>query len=298
MMIINREELINNYKNYLKTLGKSEETIRSYRNALNRFLNDTQFETIEEITELNQLFMLDYANSLREEIAVSTINKHIKQLSSFYQYLMVNGLAKSNPCFRLPSLNNNNNEYKEKVLSDEQAKSILKATEQFKEYDKKNELRDKTLIFLLLNCGLRIGEVSRVKIKDIDLNNNKLFVRGKGHNGNVSRYTNFNNLTKGLIIQLISKDPTREYLFINYKGDQLSDQTIRKVWYRACEIADVKGFSPHSVRHFLGSSLVAKGVELKKVAQVLGHGSYKTSERYYVKQKESVTDILDVVDIF
>ena len=164
--------------------------------------------------------------------------------------------------------------------------------------DFRNGLRDKTIIYLLLNCGLRIGELSRIEIQDIDLGNNKLWVRGKGHNGNISRYTNFNNITKDLIEELINKNPNRKYLFENYKEEKLAEGSIRKIWHRCCDIANVKGFTPHSCRHFLGSSLVEKGVELKKVAQVLGHSSQSTTEKYYVRPKESMNDILDVVDIF
>lgn len=295
--MMNKDMLINDYMVYLATLGKSKETQRSYKTCVKRFFNDIQFETLEEITDLNSLWFLDYANSLREQISVATINKHMKQLSSFYQYLMVKGLAKNNPCFRLPSLSNSNNEYKEKVLSDEQTKALLLSTDKLMNDSYTNGLRDKTLIYLLINCGLRIGEVSRIRVADINLEDSKLYIRGKGHNDNISRYTNFNNITKGLIAQLITKNSNREYLFVNYKGEKLSEQSIRAIWYKCCEYADVEGFTPHSVRHRLGSSLVAKGVDLKKVAFVLGHSSFKTTERYYVKPKESMGDILDIVDV-
>lgn len=297
--MMNKEMLIKDYMEYLNTLGKSKETQRSYKTCVNRFFNDTQFEVVEEMADLNSLWFLDYANSLREQLSVPTINKHIKQLSSLYQYLIVKGIAKVNPCFRLPSLSNSDNEYKEKVMSDEQAKALLLSTDKLMNDSYTNGLRDKTLIYLLINCGLRIGEISRIRVADVDLENSKLWVRSKGHNDNVARYTNFNNITKGLIAQLIAKNSTREYLFVNYKGGKLSEQSIRAIWYKCCEYADVKGFSPHSVRHRLGSSLVAKGVDLKKVAFVLGHSSYKTTEKYYVKPKESMEDILDkVADIF
>jgi integrase/recombinase XerC len=295
---MNKEMLIKDYMEYLNALGKSKETQRSYKTCVNRFFNDTQFEVVEEMADLNSLWFLDYANSLREQLSVPTINKHIKQLSSLYQYLIVKGIAKVNPCFRLPSLSNSDNEYKEKVMSDEQAKAILKATDSFKQYDFKNALRDKSLIFLLMNCGLRIGELSRVRVADIDLENNKIWIRGKGHNDNISRYSNFNNITKGLLAQLMQQNSNKEYLFTNYKGEKLSEGSIRKIWYRACEIANVLNITPHNVRHYIGSSLVEKGVELKKVAQALGHSSYKTTEKYYVKQKESIADVIDVIDIF
>ena len=290
MMNISREELLVKYEEYLKSLGKSQQTIRSYKNAYNRFVRDTDFE-LEDMIDITQSWCLDYANSLREEISVATINKHTKQLSSFYQFLNVKGYANINPFFRLPSLSNCDSEYKDKVMTDEQVKGLLRASNLF-ENDWRNGLRDKTIIYLLINTGVRIGELSRVRIKDIDLENNKLWVIGKGHK-EISRFTNFNNITKELIIQLIAKNPNKKHLFTNYKGEQLNEQTIRKVWYKCCEIANVEGFTPPSVRHYIGSSLVAKGVDLKKVAFALGHNSWKTSERYYIKPKDNMIDILD-----
>lgn len=298
MMNISREELLVKYEEYLKSLGKSQQTIRSYKNAYNRFVRDTDFE-LEDMIDITQSWCLDYANSLREEISVATINKHTKQLSSFYQFLNVKGYTNINPFFRLPSLSNCDSEYKDKVMTNEQVKALLKASDTFEEEDWRNGLRDKTMMYLLMNIGTRIGELSRVRVEDIDLENKKIFIRGKGHNDNVSRFSNFNDTTKELIERLIAKKPNREYLFTNYKGEQLNEQTIRKVWYKCCEIANVEGFTPHSVRHMIGSTLVAKGVDLKKVAFVLGHNSWKTTERYYVRPKESMADILDnMADIF
>lgn len=286
-----RKELLNEYVEYLKCLGKSKDTIRSYKTAFNRFFfKDTGFTEIEELN-VNRMWCLDYAYSLKDSLSVSTINKHMKQMSSFYQFLVIKGYVKNNPFYQLPSLSNSNSEYKEKVMTDQQAKAIINASDSF-------PIREKCLVYLLMNIAPRIGEVSRIRVKDIDLDNNKIWIRSKGHNDQIARYSNFNDKTKSVLIDLIVEyGATREYLFVNYKGEKLSEQSIRAIWYKCCEYADVEGFTPHSVRHRLGSSLVAKGVDLKKVAFVLGHSSFKTTERYYVKPKESMGDILDIVDV-
>lgn len=285
-----RKELLNEYVEYLKCLGKSKETIRSYKTAFNRFFNDTNF-SMEDL-EVTKSWCLDYANSLREEISVPTINKHMKQMSSFYQFLMVKGYVKANPFYQLPSLSNSDSPYKDKVISDEQAKAIISASDSF-------SIREKCLIYLLMNIAPRIGEVSRIRVKDIDLDNNKIWLRGKGHNDNVSRYSNFNDKTKDLLIRLmVEYGLDREYLFVNYKGEQLSEQSLRKMWYEVCEVANVENMTPHQVRHFVGSSLVEKGVELKKVSQILGHTGIKTTEMYYVRPKDNFNETLDVIDIF
>jgi site-specific recombinase XerD len=285
-----RKELLNEYVEYLKCLGKSKETIRSYKTAFNRFFNDTNF-SMEDL-EVTKSWCLDYANSLREEISVPTINKHMKQMSSFYQFLMVKGYVKANPFYQLPSLSNSDSPYKDKVMSDEQAKAIIKASDSF-------EIRTKALIYLLMNIAPRIGEVSRIRVKDIDLDNNKIWIRSKGHNDQIARYSNFNDKTKSILIDLmVAFGLDREYLFVNYKGEQLSEQSLRKMWYEVTEVANVENVTPHQVRHYVGSSLVEKGVELKKVSQILGHTGIKTTEMYYVRPKENFNETLDVIDIF
>ena len=285
-----RKELLNEYVEYLKCLGKSKETIRSYKTAFNRFFNDTNF-SMEDL-EVTKSWCLDYANSLREEISVPTINKHMKQMSSFYAFLVTKGYVKANPFYQLPSLSNSDSPYKDKVISDEQAKAIISASDSF-------SIREKCLIYLLMNIAPRIGEVSRIRIKDIDLDNNKIWIRGKGHNDNVSRYSNFNDKTKDLLIRLmVEYGLDREYLFVNYKGEQLSEQSLRKMWYEVCEVTNIENVTPHQVRHFVGSSLVEKGIELKKVSQILGHTGIKTTEMYYVRPKDNFNETLDVIDIF
>ncbi len=286
------KELLNEYVEYLKCLGKSKETIRSYKTAFNRFFfKDTGFTEIEELN-VNRMWCLDYANSLREDLSVSTINKHMKQMSSFYAFLVIKGYVKNNPFYQLPSLSNSNSEYKEKVMTDQQAKIILDTSNNF-------EVRTKALIYLLMNIAPRIGEVSRIRIKDIDLDNNKIWIRSKGHNDQIARYSNFNDKTKSVLIDLIVEyGATREYLFVNYKGEQLSEQSLRKMWYEVCESIGIEGITPHQCRHFVGSTLISKGVPTEKVAQVLGHSSIKTTERYYIKPKDDMNDVLSKVDIF
>ena len=283
-------ELLNEYVEYLKCLGKSKETIRSYKTAFNRFFNDTNF-SMEDL-EVTKSWCLDYANSLREEISVPTINKHMKQMSSFYAFLVIKKYVKTNPFYQLPSLSNSDSPYKDKVMSNEQAKAIIKASDSF-------EIRTKTLIYLLMNIAPRIGEVSRIRVKDIDLDNNKIWIRSKGHNDQIARYSNFNDKTKDLLIRLmVEYGLDREYLFVNYKGEQLSEQSLRKMWYEVCEVTNIENVTPHQVRHFVGSSLVEKGVELKKVSQILGHTGIKTTEMYYVRPKDNFNETLDVIDIF
>ena len=286
------EKYLNEYRENLEFLGKSKITIRNYIGTARKFIREQGIKSVEELDNLDRRWWLSHMALLKKTLKPSTINTFIKQMSSFLDYLVLERLIEENCLKHMQSLSTSNEEFKEKVISDEQAKAIISASDNF-------PIREKCLIYLLMNIAPRIGEVSRIRIKDIDLDNNKIWIRGKGHNDNVSRYSNFNDKTKDLLIRLmVEYGLDREYLFVNYKSEQLSEQSLRKMWYEVCESIGIEGITPHQCRHFLGSTLISKGVPTEKVAQVLGHSSIKTTERYYIKPKDDMNDILSKVDIF
>ena len=286
------EKYLNEYRENLEFLGKSKITIRNYIGTARKFIREQGIKSVEELDNLDRRWWLSHMALLKKTLKPSTINTFIKQMSSFLDYLVLERLIEENCLKHMQSLSTSNEEFKEKVMTDEQAKAIISASDNF-------PIREKCLIYLLMNIAPRIGEVSRIRIKEIDLDNNKIWIRGKGHNDNVSRYSNFNDKTKDLLIRLmVEYGLDREYLFVNYKGEQLSEQSLRKMWYEVCESIGIEGITPHQCRHFLGSTLISKGVPTEKVAQVLGHSSIKTTERYYIKPKDDMNDILSKVDIF
>ena len=286
------EKYLNEYRENLEFLGKSKITIRNYIGTARKFIREQGIKSVEELDNLDRRWWLSHMALLKKTLKPSTINTFIKQMSSFLDYLVLERLIEENCLKHMQSLSTSNEEFKEKVMTDEQAKAIISASDSF-------PIREKCLIYLLMNIAPRIGEVSRIRIKDIDLDNNKIWIRGKGHNDNVSRYSNFNDKTKDLLIRLmVEYGLDREYLFVNYKSEQLSEQSLRKMWYEVCESIGIEGITPHQCRHFLGSTLISKGVPTEKVAQVLGHSSIKTTERYYIKPKDDMNDILSKVDIF
>ena len=300
-------EWIKKYERYLTLLNKSERTIINYTKTLKKIIKDEKIEDIEEFVDMDREWWMEvWIKKQREDgkNSIATINCKIKQMSSFYHFLVYENIVKENPLYKFPKINESleTSEYKgDKAMSVEEAKAILEAieTDEFNCYTPYINTRNRVLVMILLGCGLRIAEISKIQIQDIEFESNKLYVRGKGGKNSVTRHTNFNDKTKKLIIELINYNPNRTYLFTNQRFEQLGTQGIRTVWYSALEIANVKHYVPHNCRHFLGSELVRKGVPMKQVADVLGHSSYKTSEKYYVKPKnQNMQDIISNIDIF
>ena len=299
-------EWIEKYERYLTLLNKSERTIINYTKTLKKIIKDEKIEDIEEFVDMDRSYWFSWIEEQREtgKNSIATINCKIKQMSSWYHFLVNEGIVSNNPLYKFPHINEltSHSEYKgDKAMSVEEAKAILEAieTEEFNHYTQYINLRNKCLVMILLSCGLRIDEVSKIQIQDIEFENNKLYVRGKGGKNSITRHTNFSPKLKTLIVELIKYNPNRTYLFTNIRYERLLTQGIRNVWYEALDIANVKHYTPHNCRHFLGSELSKKGVPMKQIADVLGHSSYKTSEKYYVKPKnQDMQDIISNIDIF
>lgn len=299
------QDWINKYIKYLNLLNKSEKTIDNYVTTLKKIVRDEDIKDINEFRDMDRSYWFSWVEKQREigKTSIATINCKIKQMSSFYHFLVNEDIVKENCLYKFPRINeaDMNSEYKgDKAMSEEEAKAILKATdtEEFNNHDSYMNKRNKLIIMVLLNCGLRIDEVSKIQIQDIEFENNKLYVRGKGKKGAVSRYTNFNDKVKALMIECIKYNPNRIYLFENKKGERLLTQGIRKIWYSACDIAKVKRYVPHNCRHFLGSQLTSKGVPINKVSQILGHSNSNTSQKYYIKPIDNFNDDLEKINIF
>lgn len=294
------------YVKYLNLLNKSEATIKSYVSTLQKFVKDEKINEVSEFINMDKEFWFKWVNKQKDEdnISIATINKKIKQMSSFYNFLVNEGLLNDNCLYRFPKINETTlkSEYKgDKIMSNEEAKAILKAIkeDEFNCHTNYINKRNQVIVEILLGLALRIDEVSKIQIQDIVLEENKLYVRGKGKKNTVSRVSFYNDEIKEDLIELIKYNPNRIYLLTDRNFNQLKTQGIRNIWYDALNVAKIeKRYVPHSCRHMVGSRLIEKNVSLKKVANILGHNSYATTQRYYTKKVEDFRDDLNKVDIF
>lgn len=294
------------YVKYLNLLNKSEATIKSYVSTLQKFVKDEKINEVSKFIDMDKEFWFNWVNKQKDEdnISIATINKKIKQMSSFYNFLVNEEFLKDNCLYRFPKINETTlkSEYKgDNIMSNEEAKAILKAIkeDEFNCHTNYINKRNQVIVEILLGLALRIDEVSKIQIQDIVLEENKLYVRGKGKKNTVSRVSFYNDKIKEDLIELIRYNPTRIYLLTDRNFNQLKTQGIRNIWYDALKVAKIeKRYVPHNCRHTIASRLVEKNVPLKKVANILGHNNTSTVQRYYAKKVEDFRDDLDKIDIF
>ncbi len=145
-------------------------------------------------------------------------------------------------------------------------------------------VRDNAVWELLYATGLRVGELSHLKITDIQPSSRTLSVLGKGQKERVVLYGEKAALALGKYLdyrsQLVNRaDPG--YLFLNLKGRRLSETRIRQILRSYVrQLAIYKKVSPHTFRHTFATHLLTSGADLRFIQELLGHSSLSTTQKY------------------
>ena len=147
------------------------------------------------------------------------------------------------------------------------------------------EYRNRLILEMLFATGLRVSELSNIKIKDIDFSEREIKIMGKGSK---ERFV-FYNKECAIVLDSYLKEcrskllngKDSEYLFINHLGDKLTDRGIRLIIDKIVKKSCIKSkVSPHTFRHTFATMLLNEGCNIKSVQELLGHSSLGTTGIY------------------
>ena len=151
---------------------------------------------------------------------------------------------------------------------------------------KKNfiELRNKAIFELLYATGMRISELTNLKLTDIDFENRLLRVMGKGKK---ERIVPFNETARDALLRFNRESNlkfkiTKEYVFINTRGNKITDRSVERILQESFkQVMDSdKHVYPHLFRHSFATHLLQKGANLRVIQELLGHSNLSTTEKY------------------
>lgn len=219
-------------------------------------------------------------------------------IKSFYKFLFINGLIKSNPCnFVVPP---KVTEEKEVIrLESEDKKNILNCIRQ--ENDKYG--KQKELIFVLgWRTGLRVTEMVEINISDIDFQKKTIKVTTKGNkkriidieNGTIEYIKDWMTVRNSLGIP-----DDCDALFVSDRKRRLTVRSVERYVSKYSSMAGRNDITPHKLRSTFGSDSYDATGDVYLVASLLGHSSPKTTTRYAAvseKKKRSVAILLDQED--
>ena len=294
---------LNSFLDYTATiLNKSQNTVKEYNYDLNTFLKyilyhfkmtnekdlkqisirNMSLETVSKIT-LDDIhsFLFYLTNTYNSKTA--TRARKVSSIRVFFNYLCNKaGLIEKNPAQNLetPKLDKRIPKY----LTLDDSKKLLEAVN---DMDDRNKERDYAIITLFLNCGMRLSELVGINIKDINFNDQKLNVIGKG---NKERTIYLNSACMNAVNKYLAVRPhdnvkydSKDALFLSERRERISNRTVQYIVKQELKRAglDTNKYSVHKLRHTAATLMYKYGnVDIRALQELLGHESIATTEIY------------------
>jgi integrase/recombinase XerD len=261
---MNTEQHLIAFKNYMNYRRYSENTIKTYSDALEvffRFFQNKKLEslTIEDIIQFNN----DYI--LRKNLSSSYQNQVINAVKLFYRnrfnkIMEVDFIQRPRREKRLPN-----------VLSKEEVKSILEAP---------TNLKHRAMLSLIYACGLRRSELLNLTLTDILSNRNLLFIRQS--KGKKDRVVPISNRLIDILREYYKAFKPKAWLFEGqFPNTKYSEKSLENVLKQSLIKTKIsKKVSLHWLRHSYATHLLENGTDLRYIQELLGHSSSRTTEIY------------------
>lgn len=284
-------KLFNEYVKHYKY--KSENTIESYEQAVKQyyeFMNVNGYNTEDDIISNSSWSNLIMFRNMLEEKQLNpyTVNARLSGLKSFFNFLVYARIISENPMDMIEKVSTASVEQNTDYLTEEEYKRLLTTIATKLPNVKQDNFeyiraRDLLMVGLMLQTGLRISEVLSLTVNQIDTENKKIRVLGKGKKLRdvvftddvltlLQDYTDVRNT-------LDIKDT--EILFLSRNGKALSRQNINTNLKKYCERAGIeKNITPHSLRHTSITQMGESGMSVAKISAVAGHSSTTITSRY------------------
>ena len=270
--------LIKNFLDYLIIEKRySVHTTVSYRNDLNQFnLYLSEFYSGIEFHKVEMIHVRSYMVHLLEgKLAKSTVARKVSSIKSLYKFLKKEQLISSSPVQLLetPKLDSRLPVF----LKEEEVVNLF---EEFKFEDSFSGKRDKMILYLFYQTGIRLSEL--IGLKDVDVRNGELKVLGKR---NKERIIPLSNNIQPLIDQYLNlKDELgfkKSYFFVTDKGNKLYEKFVyRKVNHYLSIVSSKQKKSPHILRHTFATHMLNNGADLNAIKEILGHENLSATQVY------------------
>lgn len=262
------------YKANLQASGCSEKTLIDYENKIRKFyiFLSRKYPDLH-LTDLTLDVLFDYVAWLRECNKNSiTVQSYVRSLRAFLNWLYTSGYIQEDFCsrFRLPKARRSYID----VLTDDEVSRIYAC---YPDVSNVLHLRNRLIISLMLDCGLRLNEVVTSERKHLHINEGYLIVTGKG---NKQRAVSFGNLTKIDMLRYFSRAPTSNYLLLNSDGSPLTADTVKNMFRKLKGKCGIDRLHPHLLRHTFATRFLENGGDIYTLKDLLGHTTLKQVQAY------------------
>ena len=295
LWVMNWDTYIKSYQSYLRIeRGLSKNTIENYSFDIERlclFLenNGIVISPIHIEDQTIQQFIYDVSKQVNPRSQARIISG----LKSFFSYLIFEDFRDTNPLELIETPKTGRK--LPDTLSVNEIDNLISAIDLTTNEGERN----RAMLETLYGCGLRVSELTTLKISDLFFEEGFIKITGKG---NKQRFVPIGNLTQKYIqiykdtmrIHLDIKKGFEDTLFLNRRGNQLTRAMIFTIIKDlAVKIGLNKNISPHTLRHSFATHLLENGADLRSIQLMLGHESITTTEIYVHLDRKFLTEVIN-----
>lgn len=259
--------------------NNSPVTISWYKDQLTEFFD---WLISEDPADLNLLKFKQYGVFLKsqtkrngDKLSSSSVHGAMRAVKAFYNFCIGEDyLDDFSRQLRLPKVH-----CKEQLILDDQ--EILLLLKVLDNSVARNNQRNRCFVLLMLDSGLRRGEIPRININDISFPTRSMIVRGKGSK---QRLIPMGEKTCSQLLdyrlRFRSAAGGSEPFFLDQNGNRCSDNLVKLVFQRLKEETGIERLHPHLLRHTFATYYLADGGDLETLRLILGHSNIHTTQMY------------------
>ena len=266
-----------------KAINRQDNTLLQYTREIRNML-DFLGKRLEDITGMDLRY---YYGIMRERrgIKMSTMQTRLHYLSSFWDFLITEELVHSNPVKKVGMLKVEKTI--KKPFSSEEMEALRVGC---------STVRDRALIEFLYSTGVRVSEVVRLNVRDIEMSRQELIVYGKGSKERRTYLTDsarfylrrylIERCKGGNTIENLQSEPL--FVTLDCPHNRLTVAGVQYMLRQLGRRAGVDNVHPHRFRRTIATDLLGRGMKIEEVKEFLGHEKLDTTMIYCTVSQESV----------
>jgi site-specific recombinase XerD len=280
----NVEELLTRFQEHLMRSDLASTTIVNYLADMRTFARwHTEVRGVESsLWTLTRDDIQEYCHYMQAKKgwAPATINRRLQAVRKFYSFAMDMGLMENNPASEVKLIPIPGSD-PPRALSPEEVASLLRAVQMGRPGLIK---RNYAIILLLLQTGIKLGELIRLRLSDLQLwGNGEGLLLVREHDGSSCRQVPLNSLACAALQEYLQVRPVSDgtdNLFLSQGGDCISRRTVQRLVNICAKAAGLEDVSTNVLRHTFAMSTLEETADLSLVARLLGHRCLESTTKY------------------
>src|SRR5215210_2904090 len=282
----------------------SEHTLRNYASDLGQFYDylapaDAEGKRREvEVRQIDHITIREWLSSLHAAQKKKTsVARKLAALRTFFQFLVREGIVELNPAklVSTPRLERKLPNH----LSVEDAIRFIETPDTETDLGK----RDRAILEFLYGTGVRVSELTKLNLRDVDFRNKTIRVTGKRRKERIvpfgapalhalMRY--LTEVRNGFLRNAPPAERDTDAVFLNYQGTRITTRSVGRMVDKYIDIcAGIHNISPHSLRHSFATHLLDSGADLRDIQELLGHARLSTTQIYTHVSMEKLIEVYD-----